>query len=486
MIGQAARRSLGSIMVGAALLIAPARAESQSQSQARFHQLVQDARAAEQAKDYARAEQVYRQIVTLRPRDGVAHQNLGLALYLQGRYADAVPHLERALGLNPELFGASLYLGISRFRDNRFSEALEDLQKARRLEPKNHLAHYWLGATHLALKIYPDAIADLEIAADRAPRDLETLYLLARAHAEYSAFLLDRLLKLAPDSVAAHKLRAHDALAEGLIRPAVVALQKALALRPGDPDARSVLAELEKMTGEDGTESAPILVRVQVAGTSQPPAGAAQAQDDPDALYVLGKSHEARSAALGSRVFELYPDSYRARLMRGEAYEKASPPEHEKALEQYRLALAVKPDLPGIQYAVGRILWKLRRWDEAVPALRLELQRNPNHGLAHYYLGNSFLSLDDRESAIEHLQAAVRARPDLGQAHRDLGRALAGTGRHEAAITAFRNALESDPEYPGVHAQMAVAFRALGRIEDAAQAAETARALSVKRNRGLR
>jgi tetratricopeptide (TPR) repeat protein len=96
------------------------------------------------------------------------------------------------------------------------------------------------------------------------------------------------------------------------------------------------------------------------------------------------------------------------------------------------------------------------------------------------------LSLDDRESAIAHLQAAVRARPDLGQAHRDLGRALAGTGRHEAAITAFRNALESDPEYPGVHAQMAVAFRALGRIEDAAQAAETARALSVKRNRGLR
>jgi protein O-GlcNAc transferase len=484
MIGRAARGSLASIMVGAALLIAPARAESHSQPQSRFHQLVQDARAAEQAKDYARAEQVYRQIVKLRPRDGVAHQNLGLALYLQGRYADAVPHLERALGLDPGLFGASLYLGISRFRDNRFSEALEDLQKARRLEPKNHLAHYWLGATHLALKVYPEAISDLEIAANKAPRDLETLYLLARAHAEYSAFLLDRLLKLAPDSVAAYKLHAHDALAEGLIRPAVVALTKALALRPGDTDARQVLAELEKMTGEDGTESAPILVRVQVADTSQPPAGAAQ--DDPDALYVLGKSHEARSAALGSRLFELYPDSYRARLMRGEAYEKASPPESEKALEQYRRALALKPDLPGIQYAIGRILWKLRRWDEAVPALRMELQRNPNHGLAHYYLGNSYLSLDDRESAIAHLQAATRARPDLGQAYRDLGRALAGSGRHEAAITAFRKALESDPEYPGVHAQMAVAFRALGRIEEAAQAAEAARALSAKRNRGLR
>jgi tetratricopeptide (TPR) repeat protein len=217
---------------------------------------------------------------------------------------------------------------------------------------------------------------------------------------------------------------------------------------------------------------------------SQPPPGSAE--DDPDALYVLGKSHEARAAAVGSRLFELYPKSYRARLMRGEAYEKGSPPEYEKALDEYRMALALKPDLPGVQYAVGRILWKLRRWDEAIPPLRMELQRNPNHGLAHYYLGNSYLSLDDQENAIAHLEAATRARPDLTQAYRDLGRALARSGRHEAAIGAFRKALERDPEYPGVHAQMAVAFRVLGRIEEAERAAEAARALSVKRNQGLR
>ena len=476
-----ARGTLALIITGAVLLIAPAPASSQSPS--RFHQLVQDARAAEQAKDYVRAEQIYRQMVKLRPRDSVANQNLGLALYLQGRYAEAIPHLEEAVDLNPKLFGASLYLGISRFRGNRFSEALEDLKRASRLEPKNRLAQYWLGATRLALKAYPEAIAELELAAKEAEKDLETLYLLARAHAEYSAFLLDRLLKLAPKSVAAYKLHAHDALAEGLIRPAVVALQQALALRPDDVDARQVLAELEKIAGEDGSVSAPLVVRVQLAAIS-PPAGAAA--DDPDALYLLGKSHEARAAALGSRLFELYPDSYRARLMRGEAYEKGSAPEYEKALEEYRMALALKPDLPGAQYAVGRILWKLGRWEEAIPPLRKELQRNPNHGLAHYYLGNSYLSLDDRENAIAHLEAATRARPDLAQAYGDLGRALARSGRHEAAIGAFRKALESDPEYPGVHAQLAVAFRRLGRIEEAERAAEAARTLSVKRNQGLR
>ncbi len=485
MIDRAAR-SLASILMttGAVLLIAPAPAESRSQSPSTFDQLLHDARAAEQAKDYGRAEEVYRRIVKLRPQDPVPHQNLGLALYLQGRYAEAVPHLKKALDLNPTLFGALLYLGISRFRVNQFSDAVQDLQKARQLEPNNPLAQYWLGATHLALKSYPEAISELEIATNTAREDLETLYLLARAHAEYSAFLLERLLTIAPDSVAAYKLHAHDALAEGLIRPAVVALEKALALRPGDDDARQVLAELEKMTAEDGTGSAPLVVRMQLGGTSKPPAG--DPADDPDALYMLGKFHDARSAAVGNLLFELYPNSYRARLMRGEAHEKGSPPEYEQALQEYRMALSLKPDVPGVQYAMGRILWKLRRWDEAIPFLRMELQRNANHGLAHYYLGNAYLSLDDRENAIVHLQAATRAMPDLTQAYRDLGRALAGSGKHEAAIAAFQHALETDPEYPGVHAQMAVAFRALGRIEEAQRAAETARALSIKKNQGLR
>jgi tetratricopeptide (TPR) repeat protein len=489
MLDQAAR-SLALIlmmivmMTGAVLPIAPAPADSHPQSESTFDQLLRDARAAEQAKDYARAEEVYRRIVNLRPHDAVPRQNLGLALYLQGRYADALPHLKKALDLDPKLFGAWLYLGISSFRVNQFSDAVQDLQKAKHLEPDNQLAQYWLGAAHLALKSFPAAIAELEIAASQPRTDLETLYLLARAHAEYSAFLLDRLLNIAPDSVAAYKLHAHDALAEGLIRSAVVALEKALALRPGDVDARQVLTELEKMTAEDGTVSGPIVVRMQLAGASKPPAE--EPAEDPDALYALGKFHEARSAALGGRLFELYPNSYRARLMRGEAHEKGSPPEYERALQEYRMALSLKPDVPGIEYAIGRILWKLRRWDEAVPFLRMELQRNPNHGLAHYYLGNAYLSLDDRENAIVHLQAATRAMPDLTQAYRDLGRALAGSGQQEGAIAAFQQALEIDPEYPGVHAQMAVAFRALGRMEEAHRAAETARALSIKRNQGLR
>ena len=125
---------------------------------ARFQQLANAARAAQEAKDYRRAGDIYRQIVTLRPNDPIAYQSLGLALYLGGRYAEAVAPLETAIRLNPKLPGASLYLGISRFRLNEFEKAVEVLRKARSLDPANAAASYWLGASHLALKNYSAAI----------------------------------------------------------------------------------------------------------------------------------------------------------------------------------------------------------------------------------------------------------------------------------------------------------------------------------------
>jgi tetratricopeptide (TPR) repeat protein len=207
--------------------------------------------------------------------------------------------------------------------------------------------------------------------------------------------------------------------------------------------------------------------------------------EDPDLLYLLGKSYEARSAELGNKLFELYPDSYRVRVMRGEAHEKSDQQDYERALEEYRKALALKPELPGLHYAIGRLLWKMRRWEEAVPYLRKELQKNPYHGLANYYLGSSYVFLENPEEAIRCLEEAVRVQPGLEQAHRDLGRALAKAGRFEEALASYRRVVEADPGDPSVYALMAAAWRGLGKMEEARQAAEEARRLSAGRNQPL-
>jgi tetratricopeptide (TPR) repeat protein len=468
------------------ILIAAGTAVPAADTQPRFHQLVQKARAAEKSKDYAKAEQVYREIVELKPEDPIALQNLGLACYLQAKFAEAVPFLENAVRLGPELFGAHLYLGISYYRTNQFPKALPALEKARKLSPKDFISRYWLGASHLAMKSFPDAISELESAVEISPKDQEGLYLLARAYAEYSADLLDRLLRVAPDSVAAHRLRAEDALDEGMPRPAVAELEKAIAMRPGDPGLQQLLQAAQKAADTEETSAAPMIVRPAVELSRERLASLSHDHpDDPDILYVLGKTYEARSAELGSKLFELYPDSYRVRVMRGEAYEKSEEQDFEKALEEYRQALAAKPDLPGVHYAVGRILWKMRRWGDAVPYLQKELQKNPHHALANYYLGSSYMFLENREEAIRCLERAVQAQPGLEHAHRDLGKALAKAGRFEEALASYRRVVEIDPKDPSAYALMSAAYQRLGKTEEARQAANEARRLRAKRNRPL-
>ena len=142
-------------------------------------------------------------------------------------------------------------------------------------------------------------------------------------------------------------------------------------------------------------------------------------------------------------MFELFPDSYRVRLLRGEAFEKANRHDYEKALEEYRTALKLNPDVAGVQFAVGRILWKMNRFEEAVPYLQRELARNANHGLANFYLGNTFLRQGDAEKALSHLDAAIKAQPAFGEAYRSLGRALVALGRHDEAIDSlYRTAVQ--------------------------------------------
>src|SRR2546423_6130 len=71
------------------------------------------AKEAETARDFDRAAQCYTRFLKEHPERADILQRLGLAYYLSNRFADVIPPLERALELNPSLWGAALFLGIS-------------------------------------------------------------------------------------------------------------------------------------------------------------------------------------------------------------------------------------------------------------------------------------------------------------------------------------------------------------------------------------
>src|SRR5437667_41789 len=73
------------------------------------------AAAAMKTGDYVAAEKHNREVVRLRPQLAEAEVNLGLSLFLQKKYAEAIRVFESSVKRKPELENAWLFLGISRF-----------------------------------------------------------------------------------------------------------------------------------------------------------------------------------------------------------------------------------------------------------------------------------------------------------------------------------------------------------------------------------
>ena len=78
--------------------------------------------------DYTAAERENRAVLKLRPQMAEAEMNLGLACFLQKKYADALHAFETVRKLRPDMDAAVLFLGISQFKLNHFASALPDLK----------------------------------------------------------------------------------------------------------------------------------------------------------------------------------------------------------------------------------------------------------------------------------------------------------------------------------------------------------------------
>jgi tetratricopeptide (TPR) repeat protein len=94
------------------------------------------------------------------------HFDQGLALFNQGRFADAVPYFEDATHENPEFAQAYLYLGRAYISQSKWRAAIQPLRTAFRLSPRGaqqELMDLILDATFAA------ALNDFRLGEERTP-----------------------------------------------------------------------------------------------------------------------------------------------------------------------------------------------------------------------------------------------------------------------------------------------------------------------------
>jgi predicted Zn-dependent protease len=105
-----------------------------------------DGAAAMRAGRYTEAEKIYRQLVKQSPREAGWQGNLGLALYSQGRFAEAIGPLKTSLQLRPA-DGLSQVLLSAYLKVRRYAEAAPMLERSGR---KREAAQAWWQARDYA------------------------------------------------------------------------------------------------------------------------------------------------------------------------------------------------------------------------------------------------------------------------------------------------------------------------------------------------
>jgi tetratricopeptide (TPR) repeat protein len=101
-------------------------------------------------KHWAEAERVFRKAIEIDGDSAIAYDGLGVALYRQGRYEDAVENLLRSIGLLFYQPLAHYHLGLSLAASGSVDEAVAAFHTALKLRPDMGIVHRCLSKIYLA------------------------------------------------------------------------------------------------------------------------------------------------------------------------------------------------------------------------------------------------------------------------------------------------------------------------------------------------
>ena len=138
-----------------------------------------------------------------------------------------------------------------------------------------------------------------------------------------------------------------------------------------------------------------------------------------------------------------------------------------EAIEHYKQALRIRPDYPEVNYNLGIALIRAGRMTEAVRPWQSTLQARPDDAEAHYNFGVVLGQLGKDQEAIGHWEEALRLKPDLAEAHFNLGVALVRLGRTQEARDHWQQALRLKPDYAEAHYNLGVALERAGKVQEA-------------------
>ncbi len=323
---------------------------------------------SENKPDQAAGE--FKAIIALDPKNTDAQGNLGVLLYFQGKYAEAIPPLRAALKLQPGLWKIQALLGMAEKRTGDVSGALGDLEKAFpklkeqkiQIETGMELIEIYSGTGELG-----KAAATVNALQELDPTNVEITYAAYRIYSDLTDESRLSLSVEAPNSARMHQMMAHELARQGKTDEAIAHYREALKI---DPKTVGLHFELAEMLNHSSI---------------------------PERRQEAEKEYEA--------ALEMNPFDEKSECRLGDLASLAG--DEKAAAEHYERALKLQPNDPDANVGMAKTLMSMNETEKALPLLEFAIKLDPTDAIAHFRLSTIYRKMGraaDAKSEIQEYQ----------------------------------------------------------------------------------
>lgn len=293
-----------------------------------------------QLGDLTEVARCCRKVIVIQPNNTAARYNLGVALQMQGKHAEAEKIYRSILQIDPGNVSTLINLGISLRSAGRTDEAIAIFRETVRIKPDSTDAINNLGLCLRDQRDFAGALECFKTALSLQPSSAQTLCNLGLC-------LLD----------------------QASVDDAIDAFRKALQYAPDLHDAVIGLTAALIHAGEYGSA-----VEALERAISRHP-------DNPELHFALGNAYSAlgnRTAAAASyrSAIKLHPHHYKARNNLASLLQECG--RFQEAESNYRAALQSSPNEASILYNLSTLLLESDRIIEALDVCHQALQARPD------------------------------------------------------------------------------------------------------------
>jgi tetratricopeptide (TPR) repeat protein len=301
------------------------------------------------------------------------------------------------------------------------------------------------------------------------------------------------IVALDPNNVDAHGNLGAVLYFRGSYADAIPELRAALKLRPSLWKIQALLGIAEKRTGDisaarDDLENAfPNVtdekIRVDTGMELIEIYSGTGDLDKAAAVVTVLRKQEPEDEALLYTAYRIYSDLANesllsltvvapnsARMHQAMAHELAKQGHTAESIENYRAALKINPQLPGLHFELAEMLRTVstpQAHEEAESEYKAALEANPFDEQSEIRLGDIAAQKNDLKEAFDRYTRAVQLQPGDPEASIGLAKVLMAMDQPQKAEPLLVHAIALDPTSAVAHFRLGTVYREMGRPADA-------------------